>query len=26
MIESGWLNVLPVLPELRVGVIRILTP
>ena len=24
MIESGWLNVLPVLPELRVGVIRIL--
>jgi predicted nucleic acid-binding protein len=24
MIESGWLNVLPVLTELRVGVIRIL--
>lgn len=24
MIESGWLNILPVLPEMRVGVIRIL--
>jgi predicted nucleic acid-binding protein len=24
MIESGWINIVPVLPEMRVGVIRIL--
>jgi len=24
MIESGWMNIVPVLPEMRVGVIRVL--